>query len=626
MTSDTTPETPGPLSSLETGRALIRQNAGTLAETPGVYRMLGDHDEVLYVGKARALKRRVLSYTQVDRLPVRLQRMVALTRRMEFVQTKTEVEALLLESNLIKTLKPRFNILLRDDKSFPYILLTGDHDFPQVLRHRGAKTRKGEYFGPFASAGAVNRTIQTLQRIFMLRNCTDSYFAARKRPCLQYHIKRCTAPCVGYVTKEAYAEQITLAMQFLSGESRMIQDVFAAEMQKASAAMDYETAAAFRDKIQALTYIQSGQDINMQGIKDMDVIALAREGSKSCIQVFFIRGGQNFGNHAYFPRHDEDRSDEAILAAFLAQFYENKPIPREIIISQTPEECELILEALTFRKGSALTINAPSRGNKARLMQFAMNNAKGALARHNAEHAGMHENLTRLQKLFGLEDTPERIEVYDNSHISGTQKVAAMIVAGAEGFNKSAYRKFNIKTTETGDDFAMMREAMQRRFTRAIKERDEDNNDENWPDLVLIDGGVGQLNAAREVLEELGLENEINLVAISKGPDRHAGREKFHRHGQPPFQLPERDAALHFLQRLRDEAHRFAIGAHRAKRTKAIADSPLEEVAGIGATRKKALLLHFGSGKAVTNASVEDLMKVSGISRAMAQKIYDHFH
>jgi excinuclease ABC subunit C len=614
------------LPSITMGENIIRENALRLPDTPGVYRMLGDKEQVLYVGKARALRRRVLSYTKTERLPLRLKRMVALTRRMEFVHTKTEVEALLLESNLIKKLKPRFNILLRDDKSFPYILITNDHDFPQVMRHRGAKNKKGEYFGPFASAGAVNRTIGTLQRAFMLRNCTDSYFANRKRPCLQYHIKRCTAPCVGYVSKADYAAQISLALQYLSGESRMIQDQFALAMQKASAAEDYETAAKFRDRIRALAYIQSSQDINIEGLKDADVIALSQAEGKSCIQVFFFRGGQNYGNHAYFPRHEAEREIPAIMGAFLAQFYENKPIPREIMVSHDVEDCELLEEALSFKSGMAVKITKPKRGDRMRLITFASDNAKNALQRHNNEEASQRIHLEALAKMLDLDDIPQRIEVYDNSHVSGTNMVGCMIVAGPEGFNKNAYRKFNIKQAEAGDDFGMMREVMKRRFERAIKERDEGGSDDNWPDLVLIDGGQGQLSAARGVLEDLGLADDIVMVAISKGPDRHAGREKFHQHGRPVFQLPERDPVLHYLQRLRDEAHRFAIGAHRARRTRAISDSPLEEIEGIGDTRKKSLLLHFGSAKAIANANVEDLMKVNGISRQIAQKIYDYFH
>jgi excinuclease ABC subunit C len=608
---------------------LIRSYAAKLPDTPGVYRMIGDKEEVLYVGKAKSLKKRVLSYTALDRLPVRTSRMVALTRTMEFVHTHTEAEALLLESNLIKKHKPYFNVLLRDDKSFPYILLTEDHDFPTVLKHRGARAKKGEYFGPFASAGDVNRTITTLQRAFMLRNCTDSYFAQRTRPCLQYHIKRCTAPCVGLVTKEQYEEQIGEAGDFLRGKSRAVQDRMIKIMEQASAVMDYETAASYRDRIQALTYIQGTQDINMPHVKDADIFALARSAGKSCVQVFFFRGGQNYGNRPYFPRHDPEETDATILSAFLAQFYENKPLPKEIIVSNDIEDKKLLEEAFSTRTDHKVKIITPQRGKRNRLLEFSRKNATAALERYMAENADTRAVLERVAKLLNLESIPDRIEVYDNSHISGTNMVGAMIVAGPEGFNKNAYRKFNIKQAGASDDYAMMREVLARRFKRDIKENPEMDG-EGWPDIVIIDGGAGQLSSAREVLEEFGILHTMKLMAMSKGPDRNAGREKFHTFeketGEKEFELLPKDPALHYFQRLRDEAHRFAISAHRARRTKEITRSPLDEIPGVGARRKKALLHHFGSGQAVAAAGVEDLQKVPGISRSAAQKIYDHFH
>lgn len=610
---------------IKTGADAIRAYALELPETAGVYRMLDEKGEVLYVGKAKALKRRVTSYTQISRLPLRLKRMVAQTRSMEFVHTHTEVEALLLESNLIKKLKPRFNILLRDDKSFPYILITTDHDFPQITKHRGAKKRKGEYFGPFASTGNVNRTIAALQRAFLLRNCTDNNFATRQRPCLQYHIKRCTAPCVGLVSKEEYAQQIREVLEFLSGESRAVQERFVQQMQQASAALDFETAAKYRDRIRALTSIQSAQDINVEGVKDADVMAISQAGGRSCIQVFFFRAGQNYGNHSYFPRHQDGEEPARIMGVFMAQFYENKPVPKEIYVSQEIEEKSLLEEALSFKSGHRVVITSPARGTKKRLIDFALKNAQQALLRHNAETAGQARLLDGVAELFGLDGRPQRIEVYDNSHISGTNMVGGMIVAGPDGFIKSAYRKFNIRQALASDDFGMMREVLMRRFQRALKDGVEDG-DADWPDLLLIDGGVGQYNAVREVLEECGVEGRVTMVAISKGPDRNAGREKFYIEGNMGFQLPVNDPVLHYLQRLRDEAHRFAIGAHRTRRKAAISASPLDDVQGIGARRKKALLLYFGSARAVAEAGVADLLKVEGISEAVAQKIYDHFH
>lgn len=612
---------------LDRGAELIRTYAKTLPEKPGVYRMMDAKGDVLYVGKARALKKRVVTYSRTDKLPNRLKRMVSETTTMEFILTNSEVEALLLESNLIKKLKPRFNILLRDDKSFPYILLTAGHDFPQVKKHRGARNDGGEYFGPFANTWAVNNTIDMLQRIFKLRNCTDGYFAARKRPCLQYHIKRCTAPCVGRISKDEYASQVKQAQEFLNGNSRALQEDFRAKMEAASAAMNYEVAADFRDKIRSLSSVQVHQDINVDGMTDVDVIAMEQREGKTCIQVFFFRGGQNFGNRAYFPRHDQEVSAQTIMANFLAQFYESKPIPREIMISLMPAERELLEDALSLREKSGRKVKfmVPERGQRKRLLDFVSNNARQALERHILERKGEAELLEGVAKLFGLSDTPERIEVYDNSHISGTNMVGGMVVAGAEGFRKNAYRKFNIKQAQAADDYGMMREVMTRRFGRALKE-DVDKDSDEWPDLLLIDGGQGQFTAVKEVLVELGVWEDVTVVAIAKGPDRNAGREQFFMDGRPPFQLPVNDPVLHYLQRLRDEVHRFAIGAHRTRRKMDITKNPLDDIPGIGAARKRALLHHFGSAKAVRSAGVEDLLKVDGISKAQAQKIFSYFN
>ncbi|GJL85189.1 MAG: UvrABC system protein C [Micavibrio sp.] len=612
-------------SSVEQGVKTIIAALGSLPNTPGVYRMLSDKGEALYVGKAKSLKKRVASYTKIERQPIRLQRMIAQTKAMEFVQTHTEAEALLLESNLIKKLKPRYNVLLRDDKSFPYILLTGDHDCPQVMKHRGAKKRKGTYYGPFAGAGDVNRTIATLQRAFMLRNCTDNYFAQRSRPCLQYHIKRCTAPCVGHVTSAEYGEQVAQAKDFLDGKSKAIQARFAKDMQKSSADEDYEKAGEYRDRIKALTAVQSHQDIEVSGIKDADVMGLYQKAGKACIQVFFFRAGRNYGNRSYFPRHDKDDQPEHVLSAFMAQFYENKPVPREIVVSHAVEEKVLLEEALGSKVDHGVKIVKPARGARRRLLDFVLKNAAGALKRNMAEQAAEVEFLNGVAELFGMDEPPARIEVFDNSHISGTNMVGAMIVAGAEGFRKNSYRKFNIKKADASDDVGMMREVMERRFGRALKEG-VDRSGEDWPDLLLIDGGQGQFNAVKDVLEEFGILAEVTLVSIAKGEDRNAGRERFFMESKKPFQLPVNDPVLHYLQRLRDEAHRFAIGSHRVRRKKQMVSSPLDDIAGIGAKRKKALLHHFGSGKEVAKAGIEDLEAVEGISKAVAQKIYDHFH
>ncbi|MBK6895294.1 MAG: excinuclease ABC subunit UvrC [Alphaproteobacteria bacterium] len=614
-----------PKPSIEAGLRIIAEAVKTLSLTPGVYRMIAGDGEVLYIGKAKALKKRVASYLNFAKQPIRLQRMIAQTQKMEFIATHTEAEALLLESSLIKSLQPRYNILLRDDKSFPFILIREDHEFAQVQKHRGAKNIKGSYFGPFAGAADVNRTLAILQRAFLLRNCSDSTFAQRERPCLQYHIKRCTAPCVGLVNREDYGEQVQGARDFLSGKSRQIQERMQTVMTEASAAMDYERAAAIRDRIRALTSVQVSQEFGDVGEAELDVLALHHEGGKSCVQVFFFRGGQSFGNRSYFPRHDSEEKPEDILAAFLAQFYQGKPVPKNVLVSHEIPRKGVIEEALAAQSGYKVSINLPLRGKRRKVIDFALGNAREALTRHLLSQAGQARMLAGVADLFGMAEPPERIEVYDNSHISGTNMVGAMIVAGPEGFQKNAYRRFNIKQADAADDYGMMREVLTRRFKRALKEQEE-NGRTSWPDLLLIDGGQGQYNVCREVLEECGVLGEVVLVAISKGPDRNAGREKFYIEGRTPFQLPVNDPVLHFLQRLRDEAHRFAIAGHRGKRQKQMVASPLDDVPGIGARRKKTLLMYFGSAKAVAAAGIEDLMKVEGISRAVAQKIYDHFH
>ncbi len=612
------------VSSIEMGVQTIANYLPSLPLTPGVYRMLSDADEVLYVGKAKALKNRVRSYTHFDKLPNRTKRMVSLTRRMEFINTHTEAEALILEANLIKKLKPRFNILLRDDKSFPHIVLRSDHDFPQVLKHRGAKTVKGTYFGPFPSAGDVNRTLAILQRVFLLRNCTDSYFDNRKRPCLQYHIKRCTAPCVGKVSKAEYADQVAGAQSFMEGKSRSVQEDLTARMNALSAELDYEGAAQFRDRIRALTSVQTKQDINSD-IGEADVMALVQKEGVTCIQVFFYRGGRNLGNKSYFPRHSSDDDISSIFSAFIAQFYQTKSVPKTIAINYEIGEKDLLEEAFSDKASRRASIIVPKRGKYKGALDFVQNNAEQALARHLALNASRTKLRQGVADLFGLDDLPKRIEVYDNSHISGTHMVGAMIVEGEEGFLKKAYRKFNIKQASASDDYGMMREVLSRRFKRALKDGDAAGS-ENWPDILLIDGGLGQLSACREVLEDLGILNDVVLVAIAKGPDRNAGREKFFMIDREMFQLPINDPVLQYLQRLRDEAHRFAIGAHRTRRKNAMISSPLDGIEGIGAKRKKALLLHFGSAKSVAGAGVEDLLQVDGISRSMAQKLYDYFH
>lgn len=611
-------------SSLVTGMESIRSSIATLQNIPGVYRMIAEDGSVLYVGKAKALKKRVSSYLQIAKLPVRLQRMVSQTRRMEFITTHTEAEALLLESTLIKKLQPRYNILLRDDKSFPYILIRGGHDFPQVQKHRGAKNLKGEYFGPFASAGDVNQTIALIQRAFLLRNCSDTYFEQRSRPCLQYHIKRCTAPCVGTVTGQEYAEQVDGARAFLSGKSREIQERMQEAMQQASTAMDYERAASYRDRIRALTSVQTQRSFGDIDEADVDVLALHHEGGRSCVQVFFFRGGNSFGNRSYFPVHSEDDAPEDILAAFLAQFYQGRPLPPMLFLSHDVPRKKVLEEALSGQSGSRVRLVCPVRGERRKLVDFALSNARDAFVRRQNAQRDVEALLSGVAEAFGLEEPPERIEVYDNSHISGTDMVGAMIVAGPEGFQKNAYRRFNIKDSKAADDYGMMREVLGRRFKNALKEME--NGERVVPDIVMVDGGLGQFNAAREVLEDCGVADYLTLVSIAKGPDRNAGRERFFMMGREPFSLPLQDPVLHYLQRLRDEAHRFAIFGHRGKREKKISASPLDEIEGIGAKRKKALLMFFGSAKAVAGAGVEELEKVEGISRSVAQKIYNHFH
>ncbi len=619
-----TGDTPAP-APVRQGVAVIEACVKTLPGSPGVYRMLSASGDHLYVGKAKHLKKRVTAYTQPQKQSIRIQRMIAATASMEFTTTHTEAEALLLEANLIKKLKPRYNILLRDDKSFPYILITGDHDYPQVTKHRGARDRKGEYFGPFASGHAVNETLAVLHKAFLLRNCSDHIFALRTRPCLQYQIKRCTAPCVAKVTHRQYAEQVDMARQFLEGRSRAIQEDFAAKMQAASDSLDFEEAAGYRDRIRALTQIQAEQTVNVEGLDSADVFAFYRDGGASCVQVFFFRAGQNFGNRAYFPRHEKDEGTAEILSAFIAQFYTNKPVPREIIVSDQVEAQEVLEQALRDKAGYKVTIFEPQRGDKKQLIDMAQKNAREALARRMADAQVQEAMFEKLAEIFGLDAPPERIEVYDNSHIAGSHTLGAMIVATAEGLQKNAYRKFNAKGNITpGDDYGMMRDMLTRRFQSLLK-AEEEGTAAVWPDLLLIDGGQGQLTAAREALAELGID-DIAMVAIAKGPDRNAGRERFFMDGRAPFSLPEGDPALYFLQRLRDESHRFAITSHRARRSKAIGATPLDSLPGIGAKRKKALLLHFGSAKAVAEAGVADLQKVTGISKAVAERIYAYFH
>ena len=672
---DDTAATVEPGGRLAGGVATIRAVVKNLPPLPGVYRMLDARGDALYVGKARNLKSRVVNYTHTAELSNRLRRMVAETATMEVVVTHTEVEALLLESNLIKRLMPRYNVLLRDDKSFPFIAINVGHAFPQLSKHRGAQEKTSEYFGPFASAGAVNRTLIALQRAFLLRSCSDSMFASRTRPCLLYQIKRCSAPCVGRIDQESYGRFVAEARDFLRGRGRDVQSGLAQDMQAASEALDFEAAALIRDRIRALTHVQGQQDINVQSVADADVIAAHQAGGQTSIQVFFFRGGQNWGNRAYFPSHDRQLPVEEVLASFVGQFYDNKPPPPLILLSHALAEAALIAEALTVRADRKVTLLVPQRGEKARLLSHALNNAREALGRRLAESASQRKLLEGVAATFGLEAPPRRIEVYDNSHIQGTNAVGAMIVAGPEGLMKNAYRKFNIRggdvpsetisfdspapqaaqdegevgesslsphpepggTPESqdtaaapsalltpGDDYGMMREVLTRRLARALKE-DPERARGAWPDLILVDGGAGQLAVAMEVLGELGI-TDVAVAAIAKGPDRNAGRERFFMPGKPPFSLDPRDPILYFLQRLRDEAHRFAIGTHRARRAKSIGHSLLDDIAGIGAHRKKALLHHFGSARTVARAGLTELERVDGISKRVAKKIYEHFH
>ncbi|WP_414903162.1 excinuclease ABC subunit UvrC [Sphingomonas flavalba] len=612
---------------LDEGVQAIRTVLKTLPARPGVYRMLDARGDVLYVGKARALRNRVVNYTQVTRLPKRLQRMVAQTRSMTIVTTNNEAEALLLEAQLIKRYRPPYNVLLRDDKSFPFILLRADHAFPRIHKHRGARKAKGSYYGPFASAGSVTRTLNALQKLFLLRSCTDSFFANRSRPCLLYQIKRCSAPCVGRIAEDAYAELVDDAKAFLAGKSTQVQRKLGAAMERASADLDFELAAIYRDRLKALTFIQGGQAINAEGLGDLDIFALARTAGVVCIQAFFIRGGQNWGHRAFFPSHVTDVPDDEVMASFLVQFYESVPPPKMVLVDRDLPGAEVLTEALGAQAGFRVALSRPQRGDRLRLIRQAERNAVEALERRMAETTTQAKLLRELADLFELDGPPDRIEIYDNSHIMGTNALGAMVVAGPEGFRKNAYRKFNIKRGETvpGDDFAMMREVLERRFARARSE-DPDRDGGEWPDLVLIDGGRGQLNAVRQVLEEMGVE-DVPLVGIAKGPHHgRDGREVFHLTDGREISLPPNAPVLFYLQRLRDEAHRFAIGAHRTRRAKQIGGSSLDEVPGVGPARKKALLMHFGTARAVRDASLEDLCRAPGVSTGVAQGIYDFFH
>ena len=611
---------------LDVGVAAIREVVRTLPARPGVYRMQDVRGDVLYVGKARSLKSRVTSYTQVSRLPRRLQRMVSQTRSMSIVTTRTEAEALLLEAQLIKRFRPAYNVLLRDDKSFPFILLREDHPFPRVQKHRGARRAKGQYFGPFASAGSVTRTLNALQKLFLLRSCSDSFFETRSRPCLLYQIRRCSAPCVGRISKEDYSELVQDSKAFLAGKSTGVQERLGRQMAKAAEAQDYELAAVYRDRLRALTYIQGSQTVHAEGLGDADVFALACKGGTVSIQAFFIRGGQNWGHRAFFPAHTNDVPEAEVLSSFLVQFYEEVPPPRRVLVDRDLPDAALLEEALAERAGHKVAFEEPKRGARVRLIDQARRNAEEALDRRLAETATQNKVLRELADTIELPDVPKRIEIYDNSHIMGTNATGAMVVSGPEGFRKNSYRKFNIKRPETapGDDFAMMREVLQRRFARLEKEDPERATGE-WPDLLIIDGGKGQLSAACETMEDAGV-HDIPVVAVSKGPDRNAGRETFHLPGGRELTLPPNSALLFYLQRLRDEAHRFAIGTHRAKRAKSLTTSSLDEVPGIGPSRKRALLMHFGTARAVKGAALDDLERAPGISKAMARQVYDHFH
>ena len=611
---------------LDLGVATIRRVVKTLPLKPGVYRMLDASGDVLYVGKARTLKQRVTNYTQVTRLPRRLQRMVAQTRAMEIVTTNSEAEALLLEAQLIKRYRPAYNVLLRDDKSFPFILLREDHDFPRISKHRGARAAKGSYYGPFASAGAVNATLNALQKVFLLRSCTDSFFANRSRPCLLYQIKRCSAPCVGRIDDVGYAELVEDAKGFLSGRTQEAQKKLAEAMQSAAEAMDFETAAVLRDRLKALTFIQGSQAINAEGAtSEADVIAMATDGGAMCVQIFFIRGGQNWGHRSFFPGHTEGVDEAEVLQTFLAQLYEELPPPRELLLDRTLPEAELLALALSVKAGRKVSLRHAQRGPARKLVEQAQRNAEEAIQRRRAETTTQGKLLRELAEIFELDAPPARIEIYDNSHIQGTNALGAMVVAGPDGFQKGQYRKFNMKdeSITPGDDFAMMKAMLHRRFAR-LEAEDPDRESGTWPDLCLIDGGKGQVSAVMSALAELGVD--VPIVGVAKGPDRNAGRETFYLPSGREFTLPPNAPVMFFLQRLRDEAHRFAIGAHRAKRAKSITQSPLDEVPGIGPARKKALLMHFGTSRAVKGATLEDLERAPGISSQMALAIWQHFH
>jgi excinuclease ABC subunit C len=607
------------------GVARIQAYLKALPDSPGVYRMVDARGEVLYVGKAKSLRKRVASYAKSGGHNERISRMIAETAEMIFLTTASETEALLLESNLIKRLKPRYNVSYRDDKSFPNILLRQDHPFPQLLKHRGARTVKGVYFGPFASAQAVGRTLNTLQRAFLLRSCSDAVFESRTRPCLLFQIKRCSAPCVGRIDEPGYTELVREAGQFLEGKTRAVQAQLVRDMSESAEQLDFERAARLRDRVRAMNQIQSAQGVNPATFSEADVFAAYQQGDDICIQVFFFRAAQNWGNKPYFPRHPRELSRGEILEAFVGQFYDERPAPRLILISDPVPEAGLLAGALAMRAGHKVEIVHPQRGEKREIVEMAVQNAREQLARRIAENSAQRELLDGVAELFGLEGAPRRIEVYDNSHIQGSSAVGAMIVAGPDGFEKGEYRKFNIKSAELapGDDYAMMREVLTRRFARLVKEEGDPKT--KWPDVALIDGGPGQLAVACQVFADLGVE-DVTLVAISKGPDRDAGREHFHLPGREPFRLDPRSPILYYLQRLRDEAHRFAIGTHRKKRSRAIGANPLDEIAGVGAGRKRALLQHFGSARAVAGASVTELASVGGVSQTLARKIFDYFH
>ena len=622
MTETAPPASDSPLFQ---GLAVLEAALPTLPTAPGVYRMLNEKGEALYVGKARSLRKRVTSYTQISRLPERLRRMVFETRSLEVVTTGSEAEALLLEANFIKRFRPRFNIVLRDDKSYPWLVITEDHPFPQIAKHRGERRKGASDWGPFASVWAVNQTLAALQRVFLLRSCRDTVFDTRTRPCLLFQIKRCAAPCVDRISQPDYAALVAEAKQFLSGETPSIQKRLATEMEAAAADLQFERAAALRDRIRGLTHIQGKDRVNLDGMGDADVIALHQAAGQSCVQVFFFRGGRNNGNRAFFLSHaKQDQSAEEVMGAFLGQLYEDLPPPPLLLLSHDPPEAALIAEALAIKAGRRVELRRPQRGEKHEALEHAATNAREALERRMAEGTAQAALLEGTASVFGLPGAPERIEIYDNSHIQGANAYGVMVVAGPSGFMKQGYRKFAIKSAATNDDFAMMREVFERRFGRALRE-DPARAGEDWPDLVLIDGGAGQLSAAREIMEELGLD-DLPLVAVAKGPDRDAGREWFHMAGREPFQLPLRDAVLFYLQRLRDEAHRFAITTHRAGRSKALTRSELDEVPGVAAAMKRKLLNHFGSARGVRQAGLADLEACPGVGPALARRIHDHFH